>query len=798
MSQNTIANKTILDVLLERNRVTQAEVSALPAGLSNAEIEKKLIEKEIVSADDIGKAYAVLYDLPFIKLDNYNINQEAFKLIPLDLITKYNVICFDKEGSIPGGIVKIAIGSSGDFKNHPPDAIEELKKSKGVSVELYITTKNDINAVIDRMKHQNDLASKDSKIDITVNVPNAQPIRGIDLRSIQIPYDVITKFPKEISIKYQMVVFENPTPSLIKVAVANPDDKKTREILDFVRQKSDIAIAEFSASPQDIMKTIEMYYKKPVPVSPSVNMVSQPAGPSPLGGATSQPKIDIQKDKAVDNYQLPKIGQDYSNLAPAENKNLPKAIKVDLNKPDYTPAKTAFSPVAGKDQKDAKPQFVPQPGVGLNNEQTAVVTNPSASQEIYDPQGHDLDKFIGQDVNNVEVLKKIAESGNVPLILAGSIVLAVSQRASDIHIEPEQQNLRIRFRVDGVLRDVIEMPVSLEAAMVSRIKILSHLKIDETRVPQDGRFDISTHGHEIDLRVSTLPTVKGEKVALRILDKSQNIADFASLGITDHSLKVLEESIKKPYGIILSTGPTGSGKSTTLYSILKQISNPSVNVITLEDPVEYEMPGVNQCQIKPKIGFSFASGLRSVLRQDPNIIMVGEIRDAETASMATHAALTGHLVLTTLHTNDAAGALPRLTNMGIEPFLITSSINVVMAQRLLRKICPKCKQEEEIPHELMLSIEKELAKFNLPKPYKFYKGKGCPECNQGYKGRIGIYEALDMTDKIEDLAIKRRPASEIFHAAVEEGMITMKQDGFTKALKGITTVEEVLRVTTTG
>ena len=321
------------------------------------------------------------------------------------------------------------------------------------------------------------------------------------------------------------------------------------------------------------------------------------------------------------------------------------------------------------------------------------------------------------------------------------------------------------------------------------------MKIDETRVPQDGRFDVKVQGHEIDLRVSTLPTIRGEKAALRILDKSQNIYTLEDLGFSGRNLKVLEENITKPYGVILSTGPTGSGKSTTLYSILKKVAGPSVNVITLEDPVEYEMPGINQCQVKPKIGFSFAEGLRSVLRQDPNIIMVGEIRDAETAGMTTHAALTGHLVLSTLHTNDAAGALPRLTNMGVEPFLITSSINLVIGQRLVRKVCPHCRHEANIPPQLVADIEKELANLNLPKPYKFFEGTGCTECNNGYSGRLGIYEVLSMTEKIEDLAINRRPASEIKVAAIADGMITMKQDGLIKALQGLTTISEVLRVT---
>jgi type IV pilus assembly protein PilB len=329
------------------------------------------------------------------------------------------------------------------------------------------------------------------------------------------------------------------------------------------------------------------------------------------------------------------------------------------------------------------------------------------------------------------------------------------------------------------------------------------MKIDEQRVPQDGRFDVTIDSRQVDLRVSTLPTVHGEKVVMRLLDKSEAIMTLEQLGVTGSNFDTLIANIKKPYGVILATGPTGSGKSTTLYAILSRISKPGVNVVTLEDPVEYELPGINQAQVKPSIGFTFAEGLRSVLRQDPNIIMVGEIRDLETAAMVTHAALTGHLVLSTLHTNDASGALPRLINMGVEPFLITSSINDVIGQRLVRKVCESCRERVEIPPAVKTFIKKQLSEVpsvqlkNLDlEQLTFYHGRGCPNCTNGYRGRIGIFEVLAMNEKIEELAIKKAPASDIRQAAIEAGMITMTQDGLIKALKGITTIDEVMRVTT--
>ncbi len=405
-----------------------------------------------------------------------------------------------------------------------------------------------------------------------------------------------------------------------------------------------------------------------------------------------------------------------------------------------------------------------------------------------------------QDITSVDGLEKIIQSAVIPNIISGLLSYALNQRASDVHIEPLEEVVQVRHRVDGKLMDMVQIPRYFRNALISRVKILGQMKIDEQRVPQDGRFDIEFHSHAIDVRVSTLPTVHGEKVVMRLLDKQMGVMTLEQLGVTGSGFDALIKAITKPYGVVLSTGPTGSGKSTTLYAILNRIAHPDVNVITLEDPVEYEIPGINQSQVKPQIGYSFADGLRAVLRQDPNIIMVGEIRDVETASMVTHAALTGHLVLSTLHTNDSAGALPRLINMGVEPFLITSSINAIMAQRLVRKLCVACRQQVQLPTPMMETIRMEMSKLNLPvtdvSSYVFYEAVGCNECKDGYSGRIGVFEILTMSDTIESLVISRQPSTAIFDAAVKEGMITMRQDGILKALKGITSIDEVWRVTT--
>ncbi len=384
---------------------------------------------------------------------------------------------------------------------------------------------------------------------------------------------------------------------------------------------------------------------------------------------------------------------------------------------------------------------------------------------------------------------------------------AMEGRASDIHIEPVDGSYRVRFRVDGLLRSTLVFPNDVGRAVLSRIKILSNLKIDEKRKPQDGRFRVVAENKTIDLRVSTLPVIDGEKVVMRILDKSNNMSDLDKLGLWGRNREVLLRKINEPYGIILITGPTGSGKSTTLYAFLQILNQEERNIITLEDPVEYFMEGINQSQIRPEIGYNFADGLRSILRQDPNVIMVGEIRDEETGELAIHAALTGHLVLSTLHTNDAIKGLPRLIDMGAEPFLLASSIQALAAQRLVRRICENCKEEAEITPGMLKKME--AARLAIPKeeldaydldlqmPLKVYKGKGCELCgNSGYKGRIAIYEVFEVTDEAKVIITdKNANENELLKEAVHQKMLMMKGDGLLKVLKGITTIAEVERVT---
>ena len=391
---------------------------------------------------------------------------------------------------------------------------------------------------------------------------------------------------------------------------------------------------------------------------------------------------------------------------------------------------------------------------------------------------------------------QIIQEAPIAKIVSTILEFAVNSRASDVHIEPQEDRVRVRYRIDGILYDKLSLPRNVEDSLVSRIKILSELKIDEHRIPQDGRFNFKVGKDEVDLRVSTVPTVKGEKIVMRLLRKSGGIPTLQDLGMNGTSLKSLENAILRPHGIILVCGPTGSGKTTTLYAVLSRLNTTRVNIASLEDPVEYEIAGVNQVQINPGVGLTFASGLRSFLRQDPNIILVGEIRDKETTDLAIQAALTGHLVFSTLHTSSAAGALPRLLDLGAESFLLASTVNAIVGQRIVRRVCPHCKESYVPPAPLVTELQQILGNlFTTKTEVKFFRGKGCTECaNLGYLGRVGIYEVLSVTEKIAHLLLERADTTTLEKQAVAEGMIAMKQDGYLKVLAGETTIEEVLRV----
>lgn len=414
----------------------------------------------------------------------------------------------------------------------------------------------------------------------------------------------------------------------------------------------------------------------------------------------------------------------------------------------------------------------------------------------------DGDREIEKQLLDSNEMEKVIKSAPVSKIVLVIIRHAIDGRASDIHVEPSVKDTKIRYRIDGILKTSLVLPKYIHSAIVSRIKVLANLKLDEARKPQDGRIRLTVDNREVDLRVSTLPVLEGEKVVLRILDTTATAPDLVQLGFSEHHISLMEKAIQQPYGLVLLTGPTGSGKTTTLYALLTMMNKDDRNVITLEDPIEYYLDGLNQSQVQPEIGYTFASGLRAILRQDPNIVMVGEIRDNETTELVVHASLTGHMILSTLHTNDSIGAIPRLIDLGAESFLLSSVINIIIAQRLARKICTECKKETEIPAPVLKRIQKQISE--IPAKYLvgvsavnpvFYKGEGCSHCGgTGYQGRTAVAEIIDITADMRDIINRGGAVAEIKTALKKQDFITLVQDALIKALQGKTTLDEVMRV----
>ncbi len=478
-------------------------------------------------------------------------------------------------------------------------------------------------------------------------------------------------------------------------------------------------------------------------------------------------------------------------------------LLVGMEEPDDFQALEAIQFIAKR--KGLKPEIYLASGSGID---AALGGSTKVEAEI----GGALQDFtqelqeVGQQVSGKEDkdIERVMEEAPVTKVVAVMIRHAIEGHASDIHVEPTERDLRVRYRIDGDLHTSLILPLKIHAAILSRIKILSNLKIDESRLPQDGRFSATVDNRSYDFRVSTMPTTFGEKATLRILDKSHGAPSFDELGLRGKAQQVFTESLQIPHGIILISGPTGSGKSTTLFTSLSQLNSPDKNIVTLEDPVEYEILGVNQTQIHPEIGLSFASGLRSLLRQDPDIVMVGEIRDKETAELAVHASLTGHLVLSTIHTNDAIGTIPRLVDLGIDPFLLAASLRMLAAQRLVGRLCQDCKKEMPLSESMKEKLSGELA--NVPQDYKktdnqqnpttLYESEGCPQCQErGSVGRVAIFEVVPVTRKLRDAINVGGEYDTLESMAREEGFLTMRQDGILKALNGEVLLEDVLRVT---
>jgi type IV pilus assembly protein PilB len=767
--------QSILDVFLLQGLINYQDYQNLKTKFStNAEIESFLLKNQLISRDSINRAYSIIYKIPFIDLKNLKIEKSVLELLPKDVIRKYQIAPF----SIVDNFVNVAFANAGRIENDLR-AISELFLKKSLKINVYITAPSDIEAALKQYKNDSeDLLLTKAKYPT------------VFLKNQSISQQLINLLPIEYIKKYHLIIFGKRNEQNYQIATDLVDSPEVMKAIRVIEEQNKVKFEIFATSESDVgfvlesLKTVE---EEPIGEDKIIDIQDKKSIIGNLRGLISSSPADQSKKITVDSVE--------KDISPSQ------AIPEDINRKKPGDSKAIETgQIDNKIKKSEKDKTDPATILTEDSEKDQKTPEASVSQKA---EQEDIGNLIDHEITTAEELKEIVKLNQVPKIVAGVVNYAIFMRSSDIHMEPEEKDFRIRFRIDGTLQDIISLPLSIQNQIVSRVKILSDLKLDESRIPQDGRFDVNFRHRGVDIRVSTLPTVRGEKVVLRLLDKNQGILSLEDLGMVGRAFDLTLEAIKKPYGIIISTGPTSSGKSTTLYAMLNRISVPAVNIITLEDPVEYEIPGVNQCQIKPKIGFGFAEGLRSILRQDPNVIMVGEVRDLETASMATHAALTGHLVLTTLHTNNAAGALPRLANMGVEPYLITSSINLIIAQRLVRRICPKCREEVSIPAGLLEKVKQELLlipennktdRARVKGGLKFYQGKGCNECLQGYRGRLGVFEVLRITDRIEEAVLKKLPASDILKGSTADGMITMRQDGILKALEGLTTIDEALRV----
>ena len=853
--------QSILDVFVVQGLITHDDAEKLKnAYRTNQEIENVLIANKIVTKETINKAYSILLKLPYISLENTKIDQQILQVIPKKIATRFGVVAF----GLKGNNLQIAISRPSELSAEFNQNIDKVMENKPYRLDLYITGSKDFSEVVNQYGNQTDDASKLVAKGLPVvylrnqNLPSSLlrrlPLEFIEKHRAVIFYQkdantfaMAAERPDSYEVRKAVEFIQKENKVNVQLFATSAEDidyaidsyraaddsdrlmeKKQQDEADQKPQKTRDTQAEMEKTRNQLAKSSSVGDK----VDDRTNQSASKTSTFSLGGFFSgfKTKNDSAPAFTIDTYE--KVNHDSgedndqqeSELPPPENTTQTVShsaakdvadVATDSEDGTNSVAKDAANVVPNpedhaKELQEALQAATPADEAPAQPEQPAVTIEDTAQGTDNGAPSQEADKeteigsLLDADIETDTDLKKVLSDNYIPKVVAAIINYALKLRSSDIHIEASAKDLRVRYRVDGILRDIAKLPLSMHPPIISRIKILSKMKIDETRVPQDGRFDVKFKNREVDVRVSALPTVHGEKMVLRVLDKDQGILSLEDLGMNGRAFDITVENIAKPYGIILSTGPTGSGKSTTLYAILNRISTPSVNIITLEDPVEYEISGVNQCQIKPAIGFTFAEGLRSVLRQDPNVVMVGEIRDGETAAMATHAALTGHLVLSTLHTNDSSGALPRLINMGIEPFLITSSINEIIAQRLVRRICPKCKEEMKVPQALMDEIKREIDlipknnKRDLARvrpEMKLYHGVGCPDCNQGYRGRVGLFEVLRMTEEVEELAIAKKSANEIKAAAQADGMITMRQDGILKCLEGATTIDEVFRAT---
>lgn len=761
------------------------------------------------------------HPLPQVALNRVSVPAKVLHLIPQETAEKYQVVAFEMTDQL----VKLAIVHPEQLKQGFYVALDEIGRKLNRKIELFRTDSASLKLVLSQYRNP---------------LPESQPITAEKMSVPKPPlfelgkgvaFNYLKRIPLSFAKQHRLMCVDFLPPNTYWLVTDSQQQESLKRILTYVEERNKVKVYTIAVSSKEFSDLFDFYESRseaevhpPVAVPKPVAEPEKPAEKLPEKQVPTVPEKrsddaavifepDIQASIVSQSEEknglagfLQRFSQglgttqapaepNFSGEKPLSAQPLKPLVGGNLGTPKPEQAAGKLLSVAPETEAEKGKVATPVPVVEVTPKEVKAVT-----QE----DGEQIGKLLSKPVESLDELKELLQGGQIPKVVAAIVSFAIHEKASDVHVEVFDAEVRVRYRVDGILNDVISLPADMHAAVVSRIKILSKLRLDETRIPQDGRFDVDFGHAQVDVRVSVMPTIHGEKVVMRILDKNKQMVSLEQLGLSGAAYQNVVKAISRPFGTILATGPTGSGKSTTLYAILNQVATQNVNVVTLEDPVEYEMKGVNQSQIRPKIGFTFAEGLRSILRQDPNIIMVGEIRDGETANMATQAALTGHLVLSTLHTNDASGAIPRLTNMGIEPFLITSSLNAAIGQRLVRKICQSCKKEVNLPEGVRQKIIADLKHIQEISPTSlaedpekvvtFYQGAGCAVCEgKGYQGRIGIFEVLVMSESIEELTLKRASSQQIAEVAEREGMLTMYQDGLLKVLKGVTTLDEVLR-----
>jgi type IV pilus assembly protein PilB len=839
-------NKSIEEVLLLRNLITEEELFNLKSEVARVSLKKE-IDVDSLSVEDLNlihedsvNHYKMIVvgktedevEIGMVYPENLKA-QEALKFISRQNIFSYKIYLisftlFEKVkkryhslSKESGSVLIEKLLEKRFLEKEQAEFVEKEAEKRKVTREDVILSEN--------MVKEEELFSLKSEI---AGVPFKK-----DFQDNEVDKELFSLFPEDVINHYKMIPL-GKNGDEIEIGMVYPENIRAKEALNLIFEDQN-SYQIFLISPtkfNELTKSVKTFNKEKRSTLTerlvTENVISEDVAKEiekevDDGEKTTEEillgKKIIDEEKLFDlkseileipfasNVDIKKISEDLLRVIPEDSVNYYKMapvgktddeIEIGMVYPENLRAKEALKFLSRRDGFSYKISLITISVFEEILKEYRTLTKEVG--EVLEDIDIDIDEVDEVPIDMDQDVGRLAEEAPIVKVVAVILRNAIEGSASDIHIEPGREKLKVRFRVDGILYSSLYLPMTIHLAVIARIKILAGLKIDEQRLPQDGRFSTKRGGQNIDFRVSTFPTTLGEKVVIRVLDPKEGLKTLEELGVMGNNLQILKQSFKRPTGMTLVTGPTGSGKSTTLYSILGILNQEKVNIVTLEDPVEYFIEGVNQSQVHPEIGYVFAKGLRQILRQDPDVIMVGEIRDDETAELAIHAALTGHMVLSTLHTNNAIGAIPRLIDMGIKPFLIPPAINTLMSQRLVRKLCDKCKEQVVPSEEIKTLVMKEIENISnfakkdvkIPSPFKIYVSKGCKACSEeGVVGRISINEILRMTPDLGEITMKNPTEKELQEEAKKQGMITLKQDGMLKVIQGYTTIEEVLRAT---